>query len=45
MHSILLQLEPCQYPKYATIVGELDEFGEITFIDNGIIGIGFEINK
>ena len=45
MLSILLKLEPCQFKPYFIIVNELDEYGDVTFIEKGIIDIGFEINK
>ena len=45
MHNILRRLEPCQYPKYWTMLNELDECGEITFIQKGRIFVGFEMNR
>lgn len=45
MSNLLRFLEPCRYQTYHNIIRELDEIGEITFIDQGTVGIGFEINK
>jgi hypothetical protein len=45
MRSILQSLEPIEYKKGEYIAQELDEFGEVTFIQNGSVAIGFEINK
>ena len=42
---ILTSLEPRFEKKGTTLINELDEFGEITFIEKGKIGIGYEINK
>lgn len=33
------------YPNYYVLVNELDEFSEITYIYQGTIAIGFELNK
>jgi len=41
----LTNLEPRYEIKGYYLANELDEFGEVTFVQNGKIGIGFEINK
>jgi hypothetical protein len=43
--SILTHLEPFFERKGVGIINELDEFGEVTFISSGIVGIGYEVNK
>ena len=43
--KILTSLEPRFEKRGTTLISELDEYGEITFIEKGKIGIGFEINK
>lgn len=45
MICILSSLEPIYYNKGTYIYRELDEFGEINFIQKGDLAIGFEINK
>ena len=45
MFDVLLNLEPCSYNNRETLFTELDEFNEIIFIDTGVIGIGYELNK
>jgi hypothetical protein len=45
MHEFVYFLEPIFYDKCEAIVNELDEFGEINFIQSGLVGVGYEINK
>jgi hypothetical protein len=45
MNKVLRALEPRFIQKKNIIINELDEFGEIIFVKNGVVGIGFEINK
>jgi len=45
MTKILRSLEPCHYNNKLMLINEQDEFCEITFINKGTIGIGFEVNK
>jgi len=45
MFDVLLSLEPCSYRNREVLFKELDEFNEIIFIDTGVIGIGYELNK
>ena len=45
MNKVLRGLEPRFIQKKTIIINELDEFGEIIFVKNGVVGIGFEINK
>ena len=45
MMTILLHLEPCSFPPYYVLVNELDEYAEVTFVQEGAIEIGFEVNK
>jgi hypothetical protein len=45
MINMLQHLEPIMHEASTIIISELDEFGEISFIDKGTIGIGYEINK
>ena len=45
MISILQNLEPIHLPKKTQIARELDEFGEVIFVEKGLIYIGYEINK
>jgi len=41
MSEVLKSLEPCHYGNNNMLVEEQDEFGEITFINQGTIGIDF----
>lgn len=43
--DVLRNLEPRFESAGTTIINELDEFGEIIFIQKGIILLGYEINK
>lgn len=43
--DVLRNLEPRFERAGTTIINELDEFGEIIFIQKGIILLGYEINK
>lgn len=45
MINILQNLEPIYHSKGTQIAGELDEFGEVLFVEKGLIYIGYEINK
>lgn len=45
MIGMLSNLEPIFYEQGTYIYKELDEFGEINFIQKGEVAIGFEINK
>ena len=45
MMNILTNLEPRYEALGTVVVDELDEFGEVTFIYQGTIAIGYEINK
>ena len=45
MNSLLLHLEPRRDHKHSILVDELDEFNEISFINQGEVVIGYEINK
>jgi len=45
MTQLLLNLEPRRDPKHSILVDELDEFNEISFINQGEVVIGYEINK
>lgn len=45
MQDIFLALEPIKYYKGTRIVKELEEVGEINFISEGEVHVGFEINK
>ena len=45
MIGVLMNLEPITYAKNTVLINELDEFSEITFINKGIVMIGYEINK
>ena len=45
MQSIFLALEPIRYNRGDKIIRELEEVGEITFISEGEVHVGFEINK
>lgn len=45
MIGVLMNLEPISYAKNTVLINELDEFSEITFINKGIVMIGYEINK
>lgn len=45
MQQVCYCLEPRMDPARTTIINELDEFGDITFITKGNVALGFEINK
>ena len=45
MNKLLTNLEPRRDAKHSILVDELDEFNEISFINNGEVVIGYEINK
>lgn len=45
MIKLLTMLEPRYEPVKTLLVNELDEFGEISFVSQGNIGIGYEINR
>lgn len=45
MQALFQSLEPIQYKKGTRFMKELEEFGEINFISDGEIHVGFEINK
>lgn len=45
MSELIRRLEPWYTHARATVFAELDEFGEIIFVNQGVIGLGFEINK
>ena len=45
MNWFVIHTKPRFEKKGTTLINELDEFGEITFIEKGKIGIGYEINK
>ena len=45
MTEIVHALEPQKFLRGAEIVKEMDTVGEINFVYNGTVGIGFEINK
>ena len=45
MIGVLMNLEPIKYHKNMILINELDEFSEITFINKGIVMIGYELNK
>ena len=45
MYKIVQSIEPYEIPKGTEIVAEMHDVGEITFIIDGIVGIGYEINK
>ena len=45
MISLIQNLEPVRYRKGYTMISELDEVHQLTFIHKGKVGIGFEINK
>ena len=42
---VLNNLFPRHEPKGTIVINELDEFGEVTFVCKGKVGIGYEINK
>ena len=42
---ILNNLEPRYEHQGTIVINELDEFGELTFVCKGKVGIGYEINK
>ena len=43
--SFLLKLEPFCYPPFYHIVYVLDEYNDVTFVQEGAVDIGFEFNK
>lgn len=45
MIGVLQNLEPIHYQKNTVLINELDEFSEITFVNKGIVMIGYELNK
>jgi len=45
MNKLLTNLEPRKDARHSILVDELDEFNEISFINNGEVVIGYEINK
>lgn len=45
MYAILQRLEPVFYDKGVRIFNELEEVNEISFIQSGQVGIGYECNK
>jgi hypothetical protein len=45
MQALFQTLEPIQYKKGTRFMKELEEFGEINFVSDGEIHVGFEINK
>ena len=45
MFELLQFLEPVRYDSNTIICNELDEFGEVTFIQQGLVAVGYEINK
>ena len=45
MQNILYNLEPVKYNQFFTIALETEEFGQVTFIQNGTVKIGFELMK
>jgi hypothetical protein len=45
MIGFLVSLEPSFEPAGYVIATELDEFGEVTFLTQGKVVIGYEINK
>lgn len=44
MLNVLFSLEPRYYPKHTRLIEELMPVDEITFISNGKVGIGFNVN-
>ena len=45
MNEFLQMIEPIEYEKGTTVINELDEFGEICFVQKGLVAVGYEINK
>ena len=45
MLAVLKTLEPIFYNAGTKIYKELDEFGEITFIQQGDVKVGFKVNE
>ena len=45
MIEVVQNLEPYHQPKGVLLVNELDEVGEILFVQQGSIGVGYEINR
>lgn len=45
MVALMQDLEPWFIYSRQSIKSELEEFGEIVFVIQGIVGLGFEINK
>ena len=45
MIELLTKLEPIKINFGKIIRNELDEFGELTFVTHGSIGIGYELNR
>ena len=43
--KVLTCLEPRSELAGSTLINELDEYNEITFIEKGKMGLGYEINK
>jgi len=41
MIGVLMNLEPIHYFKNTILINELDEFSEITFLNKGIVMIGY----
>ena len=45
MIDVLTNLEPIFANENTILYNELDEFGEIIFVQKGIVSIGYELNK
>ena len=45
MIEVLTNLEPICAKENTILYNELDEFGEIIFVQKGIVSIGYELNK
>jgi len=45
MITLLTKLEPISENGGTILMNELEEFGEITFITDGNVGIGYELNR
>lgn len=43
--KLLEFIEPIYFHYNERIINELDEFGQVIFIQKGIVGIGFEMNR
>jgi len=43
--QVIYNLEPYHLQKGVIMVNELDEIGEIIFVHQGSVGIGYELNK